>query len=70
MSAASIKSGIIGFGTDERQEHAALPSRHFQEENLDRDQIVGGGNTGYAPTTTQTATGDQPSTIKQGLPRT
>jgi hypothetical protein len=70
MSTASIKSGIIGFGTSERQEHAALPSHHNQEENLDRNQIVGGGGSGYAPTSTQTSTGDQPSTLKQALPRT
>jgi hypothetical protein len=70
MSTASIKSGIIGFGTSERQEHAALPSRHNQEENLDRNQIVGGGSSGHAPTSTQTSTGDQPSTLKQALPRT
>jgi hypothetical protein len=68
MSTASIKSGVIGFGTGQRQEHAALPLHHNAEENLDRNQIVGGGNMGPGPTTT--ATGDQPSTLKQALPRT
>jgi hypothetical protein len=70
MSTASIKSGVIGFGTSERQEHAALPSHHNPEANLDSNQIVGGGNVGHGPTSTNTATDDQPSTLKQALPRT
>jgi hypothetical protein len=65
MSTASIKSGVIGFGTSERQEHAALPSHHNPEANLDRNQVVGGGSMGNSPATTNTSTGDQPSTLKQ-----
>ncbi|KAH7081033.1 hypothetical protein FB567DRAFT_532330 [Paraphoma chrysanthemicola] len=65
MSEASIKSGVIGFGASERQEHAALSSRNA-DSSLNRDQILGGGNTGTGPTVTDPA--DQPSTIKQALP--
>jgi hypothetical protein len=68
MSEASIKSGVIGFGgAGQRQEHAALSS-HNPESNLNRDQIVGGGTTGHGSTKTDTS--DQPSTLKQALPRT
>jgi hypothetical protein len=68
MSEASIKSGIIGFGSNERQEHAALPSHHNPQANLDRDQVVGGGNVASAPTATDAS--EQPSTLKSALPRT
>lgn len=66
LSEASIKSGIIGFGTGQNQEHAALPS-HNPESELNRNQIVGGGNTGQGPTTADTSS--QPSALKQVLPR-
>ncbi|KAH7389835.1 hypothetical protein BKA66DRAFT_459900 [Pyrenochaeta sp. MPI-SDFR-AT-0127] len=42
FSAASIKSGVIGFGAGE-QGHAALPARRSAEHGLDRNQVVGGG---------------------------
>jgi hypothetical protein len=64
ISEASIKSGVIGFGTGERQEHAALSSRQNPEAGLDRNQVVGGGNMAPGPTTADTS--EQPST----LPRT
>jgi hypothetical protein len=66
LSEASIKSGIIGFDSGQRQEHAALPS-HNPESELNRNQIVGGGNTGQGPTTADTTS--QPSTLKQALSR-
>lgn len=40
LSEASIKSGVIGFGVGERQEHAALPNRTFPDDHLDRSQAV------------------------------
>lgn len=43
MSQASIKSGVIGFGSGE-QGHAALPSNNQAESNLQHNQIVGGGD--------------------------
>jgi hypothetical protein len=61
MSQASIKSGVIGFGTGERQEHAALSSRQNPEANLDRNQIVGGGS--MAPGATVSETSQQPSVL-------
>jgi hypothetical protein len=61
MSQASIKSGVIGFGTGERQEHAALSSRQNPEANLDRNQIVGGGS--MAPGATVGETSQQPSVL-------
>jgi hypothetical protein len=67
ISEASIKSGVIGFGTGDRQEHAAL-SLHNPDSNLNRNQVLGGGNTGTGPTDTDPT--DQPSTLKQALPRT
>ncbi|KAH9870145.1 hypothetical protein J1614_007067 [Plenodomus biglobosus] len=45
MSTASIKSGVIGFGPGE-QGHAALPTYNSAEQNLSRDQVVGGGDLG------------------------
>jgi hypothetical protein len=67
MSEASIKSGVIGFGSSHQQEHAALPS-HNPESDLDRNQILGGGSTGRGPTTADTS--EQPSALKQALPGT
>jgi hypothetical protein len=64
VSEASIKSGVIGFGAGERQEHAALPTHQNLEANLDRNQVVGGGNMASGPTIADTS--EQPST----LPRT
>lgn len=65
-SDASIKSGVIGFAPGEGgQEHAALPSNSSAEDRLDRNQVVGQGNTG-----TNTGSGlrnevphEQPSTL-------
>jgi hypothetical protein len=69
ISEASIKSGVIGFGgSGEPQQHAALPLHNNQEANLDRNQIVGGGNMAPGPTTSDTA--HQPSTLQSALPRT
>ena len=69
MSEASIKSGVIGFGgAGQRQEHAAMSSQQNPESDLNRNQILGGGNTARGPTTADTA--EQPSTLKQALPRT
>ncbi|KAF2025734.1 hypothetical protein EK21DRAFT_103721 [Setomelanomma holmii] len=65
ISEASIKSGVIGFGTGERQEHAALSS-HNPSTDVNRDHILGGGATGTGPTDRDPA--DQPSTLKQALP--
>jgi hypothetical protein len=65
-SEASIKSGVIGFtpGTA-GQGHAALPTNNSAEDRLDRNQVVGQGNTG-----SNTASGlrnetihEQPSTL-------
>lgn len=47
VSTASIKSGVIGFGPGE-QGHAALPTHNSAEQNLSRDQVVGGGDLGSA----------------------
>lgn len=69
ISEASIKSGVIGFGgSGVPQEHAALSTRSNPVANLDRNQIVGGGNMASGPTTSDTA--NQPSTLKSALPRT
>jgi len=69
MSEASIKSGVIGFGgTGQYQEHAAMPTNNQPESDLSRKQILGGGNTTQVPTTADTS--DQPSALKQALPRT
>jgi hypothetical protein len=68
MSEASIKSGVIGFGANEGQEHAALSTHHNPQADLDRNQVVGGGNVPSAPTTADTS--EQPSTVKSALPRT
>ncbi|CAO2652422.1 Nn.00g007050.m01.CDS01 [Neocucurbitaria sp. VM-36] len=48
ISDASIKSGVIGFGAGERQEHAALPTHNPTEQYMDRNQVVGGGDPGTA----------------------
>lgn len=48
LSDASIKSGVIGFGAGERQEHAALPTHNPTSEYMDRNQVVGGGEPGTA----------------------
>jgi hypothetical protein len=61
ISEASIKSGVIGFGTGERQEHAVLSSHQNPEANLDRNQVVGGGS--MAPDATIAETSEQPSVI-------
>ncbi|KAF2622456.1 hypothetical protein BU25DRAFT_209006 [Macroventuria anomochaeta] len=46
-SEASIKSGVIGFAPGSGgQGHAALPSNSSAEDRLDRNQVVGQGNTG------------------------
>lgn len=68
MSGASIKSGVIGFGAGEGQGHAALPSHHQPEANLDRKQVLGGGSTATGPTTADTS--EQPSTLNSANPRT
>jgi hypothetical protein len=67
MSEASIKSGIIGFGAGERQGHAALSQHQNPEADLDRNQIVGGGN---APGPTTGDTSNQPSVLQSVNPRT
>lgn len=41
-SAASIKSGVIGFG--DYQGHAAMPTHNATEPSLTQNQVVGGGN--------------------------
>jgi hypothetical protein len=46
LSEASIKSGVIGYGAGERQGHAAPPTHEPIQEELGRDQILGGGNAG------------------------
>ncbi|KAF1844175.1 uncharacterized protein K460DRAFT_357797 [Cucurbitaria berberidis CBS 394.84] len=51
ISDASIKSGVIGFGAGERQEHAALSTHNPTEQYMDRNQVVGGGNPGTAAMT-------------------
>ncbi|KAF9695509.1 hypothetical protein EKO04_006348 [Ascochyta lentis] len=46
-SEASIKSGVIGFSPGSGgQGHAAMPTNNAAEDRLDRNQIVGQGNTG------------------------
>jgi hypothetical protein len=67
MSEASIKSGVIGFGAGERQGHAALPQHQNPEADLDRNQIVGGGN---APGPATGDTSNQPSVLQSVNPRT
>jgi hypothetical protein len=67
MSEASIKSGVIGFGAGERQGHAALSQHTNPEADLDRNQIVGGGN---APGPTTADTSNQPSILQSINPRT
>lgn len=46
-SEASIKSGVIGFTPGQAgQGHAALPNNSSVEDSLNRDHVVGQGNTG------------------------
>ncbi|KAH8731682.1 hypothetical protein GQ44DRAFT_337301 [Phaeosphaeriaceae sp. PMI808] len=68
LSSASIKSGVIGFGTTGNgHDHAVLPSRQNHEAQLDRNQILGGGN---LSTSGNTATGPTAASTSntQGLP--
>ncbi|KAL6707535.1 hypothetical protein ACN47E_004105 [Coniothyrium glycines] len=48
MSTASIKSGVIGFGPESSQGHAAISTHNPTEEYLQRDQVLGGGQPGTA----------------------
>ena len=60
-SEASIKSGVIGFNPSHAgRSHAALPSNNAAEDRLDRNQIVGQGNTG-----TNTGSGLRNETIPE-----
>lgn len=69
ISEASIKSGVIGFGgSGAPQGHAALSTHNNPEANLDRNQIVGGGNMASGPNTSDTT--NQPSALNSALPRT
>jgi len=67
ISEASIKSGVIGFGgSGAPQGHAALSTHNNPEANLDRNQIVGGGNMASGPNTSDTT--NQPSALNSALP--
>ena len=72
LSAASIKSGVIGFG-EHQQGHAALPAHNqtagdHPEAHLDSKQVLGGGSTAHEPSTTTAS--EQPSTLISANPRT
>ncbi|KAE8833232.1 hypothetical protein PTNB73_05378 [Pyrenophora teres f. teres] len=47
-SVASIKSGVIGFGAEKPQGHAAMSTHNPTQEHLDPNQVVGGGEPGTA----------------------
>ena len=67
-SVASIKSGVIGFGTGEPHGHAAMSTHNPTQEHLGQDQVVGGGEPGTAGMTG--GTGAQPGPGAQTYPRT
>lgn len=67
-SVASIKSGVIGFGTGEPQGHAAMSTHNPTQEHLGQDQVVGGGEPGTAGMTGRTGAQQGPGT--QTNPRT
>lgn len=48
MSTASIKSGVIGFGPGASQGHAARSTHNPTEQNMEHDQVLGGGVAGTA----------------------
>jgi hypothetical protein len=47
-SQASIKSGIIGFGPEEHQEHAAMARHNPTEQSMGPKQVLGAGEPGTA----------------------
>jgi hypothetical protein len=47
-SQASIKSGIIGFGPEENQGHAAMARHNPTEQSMDPKQVLGAGQPGTA----------------------
>jgi len=67
-SVASIKSGVIGFGAEEPQGHAAISTHNPTQERLGGDQVVGGGRAGTAGMTD--GGGVQPGSESQTYPRT
>jgi len=67
ISDASIKSGVIGFGPSEGHGHAAYPTQLAPEKNLDRNQVVGGGDLETSEAAVQKDS--RPATESQTLPR-
>ncbi|KAF7572814.1 hypothetical protein A1F97_00595 [Pyrenophora tritici-repentis] len=66
-SVASIKSGVIGFGAEEPQGHAAVSTHNPAQEHLDANQVVGGGEPGTAGMTD--GRGVQPGSGTQTYPQ-
>lgn len=50
-SIASIKSGVIGFGPTDSQEHAAMSMHSPGKSHMAEDQVVGGGSPSTAGST-------------------